>query len=176
MATAAFGLLIVGDAPGRGFADPAAASLRALAPLLRPSGQALASVTRFRRREIVRLFKTAGLRVGAVRAIGGKAGFLGLGPQAAGADRRRSPSARAPKAVADTVTACNPLAAARKLRRRPLACAYRRIDGIDDVWCEDQRPLGDTERNSGRDGGELGLILSKASWSVEVGVSRPAMY
>ena len=74
---AAFGLLIVGDALA-GFADPAA-SLKALTPLLRPSGRALASVTRFRQREIVRLFRNAGLRVGAVTAIGGKPGFLGLG-------------------------------------------------------------------------------------------------
>jgi len=74
---AAFGLFIIGDALAD-FADPAA-SLKALVPLLRPSGRTLASVTRFREREIVRLLKGAGLRIGAVQAVGGKAGFLGFG-------------------------------------------------------------------------------------------------
>jgi len=76
---AAFGLLIIGDALAD-FADPAA-SLKVLVPLLRPSGKALAGVTRFREREIVRLLKGAGLRVSAVHAVGGKAGFLGFGRQ-----------------------------------------------------------------------------------------------
>jgi SAM-dependent methyltransferase len=74
---AAFGLLVIGDALAD-FADPAA-GLKALVPLLRPSGQALASVSRFREREIVRLLKSAGLKVGAIHAVGGKAGFLGFG-------------------------------------------------------------------------------------------------
>jgi SAM-dependent methyltransferase len=76
-ARAAFGLLVIGDALAD-FADPAA-GLKALVPLLRPSGKALASVKRFREREIVRLLKTAGLKVGAIHAVGGKAGFLGFG-------------------------------------------------------------------------------------------------
>jgi SAM-dependent methyltransferase len=74
---AAFGLLVIGDALAD-FADPAA-SLKALVPLLRPSGRALASVTRLSERQIVRVLKGAGLRVGAVHAVGGKAGFLGFG-------------------------------------------------------------------------------------------------
>ena len=78
---AAFGLLVIGDALAD-FADPAA-SLKALAPLLRPSGRALASVTRFREGQIVRLLKGAGLRVGAVQVVGGRAGFLGFGQKPA---------------------------------------------------------------------------------------------